>query len=120
VQPERFAPPSGADPGNVIIDRELRELYRSFVDSIRGFHSGVELEVNQLEVWARFEDELLCRIVPYRELFHVLVGRENVWEVRVKNRSGCLETLDRVLSRFLEVYAKRSSGRPARSSGSSL
>ena len=103
--------PRESDLGDVIANRELQELYRRFIDSVRDIHEDVVLEVSHMEIWVRFDDTVLCRIVPYRELFHVQVGEDNIWEIRVRNRSGCLETLDRVLSRFLEEYAKRAAGR---------
>ncbi len=111
MQPIPTKPPRESDPGDVIANRELQELYRRFIDSVRDIHEDVVLDINHMEIWARFGDSVLCRIVPYRELFHVQVGQDNIWEIRVRNRSGCLETLDRVLSRFLEDYAKRAAGR---------
>jgi len=111
VQPIPSKLPPESNPGDVIANRELQELYRRFIDSVRDIHEDVVLDINHVEIWARFEDSVLCRIVPYRELFHVQVGQDNIWEIRVRNRSGCLETLDRVLSRFLEDYAKRAAGR---------
>jgi len=105
--------PQESDPGQVITNQELRELYRRFIDSVRDIHADIVMEVNHMEIWARFDDTVVCRLVPYRELFHVQVGQENIWEIRVRNRLGCLETMDRVLSRFLEIYAKRSVNRSA-------
>jgi hypothetical protein len=104
-------PQPDADPGEVISNRELRELYRSFLDSIRRLHPDVQVEVNHMETWLRLDDTVLGRIVAYRELFHVQIGQDNVWEIRIRNRAACLETMDRILSRFLKIYARRATRR---------
>ena len=111
MPPLPSTPPRESDPGHVITNHELQELYRRFIDSVRDIHADVVVDVSHMEIWVRFDDAVLCRVVPYRELFHVQVGQENIWEIRVRNRLGCLETLDRVLSRFLEIYAKRYASR---------
>ena len=92
------------DPACVIVDREVKGLYESFVDAVCGMHADVRLETTRLEKRLFLRDTLLCRIAAYRELFHVQIGKTDVWEIRVRNRATCSDALDRVLTRFLEVY----------------
>jgi len=65
----------------------------------------IDVRVSAVELRAFYRDELLCRVVPYRELFHVLVGDHPVWETRVRNEETYLETTDRTLQRFLQIHA---------------
>lgn len=106
----------GSDPGSVIADRELRELYARFLRAVRDLHDEVRFETTRMETRVFFRDALLCRVVAYRQLFHVQVGKENVWEIRVRDAASSCETLDRVLERFLETYAslaREGAGDPA-------
>ncbi len=99
--------PRGADPGEVIVDQRLRNLYRRFLGALLDFHDEITMEITRVEVRVFFGNVLLCRVVPYRELFHVQIGEENAWEIRVRHEAACLDTLDRALVRFLDVYAMR-------------
>lgn len=99
--------PPETDPGVMIADTFLRDLYYKFLASVCGFHDGVRVETARLDVRIFWRDGLLCRVAPYRELFHVQVGKEDIWETRVRNRAGCVESLDRVLARFLDLYTTR-------------
>ncbi len=103
--------PPESDPGRVIVDRELRGLYDKFLDALSGIHDEVRMETTRMETRVFFRDTPLCRVVAYRQLFHVQVGKGNVWEIRVRDRASCSDTLDRVLTRFLEVYVSRNGGR---------
>lgn len=94
-----------SDPGRIIVDRRLRKLHDDFLDAVRGLHEGVSVEHSRLETRVLFRGSLLCRVAAYPELFHVRIGEKNSWEIRVRDRAGCAETLDRVLARFLEIYA---------------
>jgi hypothetical protein len=91
----------------MIVDRKVRELYDSFLYLVCGFHEAVKQESTRVEIRLNFEKRLLCRVVPYRELFHVQVGEENAWEIRVRDEAALLDTVDRVLARFLQLYASR-------------
>jgi hypothetical protein len=97
--------PLESDPGDVIANQRVREWYRRFLDAVCSVHDDVILRTTRAEVRVFWGDALLCRVVPYRELFHVQVGEGDVWEIRVRNEGGYLDTLDRVLERFLRVYA---------------
>jgi len=113
VQSIRLEPPRQPDPGDLIADRKVRELYYGFLDAICGLHDEVEVRRMQLESRVYLGDTLLCRVAPYRELFHVQVGEKNPWEIRVRDAASCLDTLDRVLAEFLDMYVSRECGRPS-------
>jgi hypothetical protein len=105
MQPAHSESPPGPDPGCVIADHKLRALYDEFLGAVRGIHDDVRLEKTRMETRIFFRDTPLCRVVAYRQLFHVQVGRDNVWEIRVRDRQSCSETLDRVLAKFLELFS---------------
>jgi hypothetical protein len=102
--------PPEADPGDLIADRKVRELYHRFLDAICGIHDEIKLRTMRLESRVYLGDILLCRVVPYRELFHVQVGAKNPWEIRVREAASCFDTLDGVLAEFLDVYVCRKCG----------
>jgi hypothetical protein len=103
--------PSGPDPGRIIADHDLRALYDDFLGAIRATHDDVRFETTRMETRVFFRETLLCRVVAYRQLFHVQVGKDSVWEIRVRDRASCSDTLDRVLTRFLESFASEARGR---------
>ncbi|UCG53388.1 MAG: hypothetical protein JSW58_07500 [Candidatus Latescibacterota bacterium] len=96
--------PPESDPGNLIASRKVRKLYYRFLEAICGIHDEVQERTTRLESRVFFGDILLCRVVPYRDLFHVQVGGENPWEIRVRDAESCFDTLDHVLARFLDIY----------------
>ncbi|UCG50434.1 MAG: hypothetical protein JSW58_09470 [Candidatus Latescibacterota bacterium] len=95
------------DPGDVIANQRVKELYYKFLGAVCGIHDEVILKTSQTESRILFRNTLLCRVVPYRDLFHVQIGEKDTWEIRVKDEACCVDTLDRVLARFLDVYASR-------------
>jgi hypothetical protein len=105
--------PGKSDPGEIIHERNLSGLYGWFMAQIQGLHEDVIFESTQVEVRAFFRQRLLCRLVPYRELFHVQIGEENPWEIRVRDNTTCIRTLDRVFDAFFELYASGGSSSSA-------
>jgi hypothetical protein len=95
------------DPGDVIAVPDVRALYDRFVAGIRGIHGEMEVRPARLESRILYRGSLVCRVIPYRELFHVQVGGEPVWETRIRDAAGCADTLDRILARFLELHTSR-------------
>lgn len=110
MRPELESPP-GSDPGRIIADRELRALYDEFLEAVREMHDDVRVETGRMETRVFYREAPLCRVVPYRQLFHVQIGKENVWEARIRDRASFSETLDRVLTKFLESFASSPRGR---------
>lgn len=88
------------------IDNEmLRKRFRRFVAGLCAVHPNVRYEISPGEARLFFQDVFLCRLVPYRELFHVQIGDSPAWETRVKTEDGCLSAFDAALRRLLGVYA---------------
>lgn len=72
-------------------------MYARLVDLLQQLHEDVEVDESHLELRARMDGQLLCRVVPYRELLHMQVGNSPAWEVRVRDQDGFEQAVDRVL-----------------------
>ena len=83
----------------------VKRLYERYIGRLAEMSQDIDVRVSTVELRAFYRDELLCRVVPYRDLFHVLVGDHPVWETRVRNEETYLETTDRTLQRFLQIHA---------------
>jgi hypothetical protein len=105
--------PGEIDPGSTIADQRIRELYYKFLEAICEFHDDVKIETSRMDTKVYFGGAFLCRVVPYRQLFHILIGKETVWETRVRDYAGCVEAVDHALSRFLDTYSRRISAPPS-------
>jgi hypothetical protein len=83
----------------------VKALFDRFVDTYANLHDDIRVQTTSVEVRFFYKDEFLCRLAPYRELFHVQVGEGPAWETRVRSEASFLDTIDRALQRFLRVYA---------------
>jgi hypothetical protein len=90
-----------------ISDRSVRELFELFLETVLSLDEHVTLEATRVELRVLCRGEFLCRLAPYRELFHVQVGEDPAWETRVRTNEGCIEAVDRVIQRFVEAVAAR-------------
>jgi hypothetical protein len=88
-----------------ITDGPVKKLFQRFFADLTGVHDDIRLGTTAVEVRAYYQDILLCRAVPYRELFHMQIGESPTWEIRVRNETGFFEAFDRVLVRFLSIHA---------------
>jgi hypothetical protein len=88
-----------------ITDGTVKRLFHRFFTGLSGVHDDIRLSTTGVEVRAYFHDVLLCRAVPYRELFHMQIGESPTWEIRVRNETGFYEAFDRVLIGFLRLHA---------------
>lgn len=91
--------------GDEISQGAVADLFRRYVGVVGDLHPQVESRASAVEARFFFNQRLLCRVVPYRELFHVQIGDQHAWETRVRNEAGFLEAVDRTVQRFLHVYA---------------
>jgi hypothetical protein len=96
-----------AQLGDEIAEAPVRALYHRYLAAVEGLHDGVIVQSSSVEVRVSFQGHLLCRIVPYRELFHVQIGDTPAWESRIRSESGVCEAVDHTLSRFLRLAARR-------------
>lgn len=90
-----------------IVDTHIRDLLACYLGWVADLHGEIHFHTSTVDTRVFCGEDLLCRVVPYNELFHVQVGATPVWETRVRNESTCLDTMDRTLQRFLEIHAKR-------------
>ncbi|MEE9271351.1 MAG: hypothetical protein V3V49_13945 [Candidatus Krumholzibacteria bacterium] len=95
--------------GDEISDNSVRQMFHRFVELLSGIDGRVRLQTSRVEVRFFLGDEFLCRLAPYRELFHVQIGDAPAWEARVRTHDGYAAAVDRVLQRYLEVYASAAS-----------
>lgn len=92
--------------GNGITQVAVRRLYERFLDLVLGLPGAMRVQATSVEARIFFGEAFLCRIVPYRELFHVQVGEGPNWETRVRNESGMIESIDRVLHHYLTICSE--------------
>jgi len=91
---------------NEIADRAVRGLFERFIDACSGFSESIEVEANSVEARFFYSGQFLCRVAPYRDLFHVQIGESPSWETRVRSEAGFLDAVDKALQLFLEAYAE--------------
>lgn len=99
--------PQAARLGDQISDGAVSKLFYRYLESVGGMHDDIAEKTSSVEIRLFFGDELVCRLVPYRELFHVQIGDGSVWETRVRNEAMFEDTLDHTLHRFLELRAAK-------------
>lgn len=90
---------------NEIADRSVKELFERFVETYSNVHDDIRVQTTSVEIRFFYQGELLCRLAPYRELFHVQIGDGPGWETRVRTEESFFAAIDRALHRFLEAYA---------------
>lgn len=88
-----------------IADRAVRALFERFVETYSGLHDEIRVHASSVELRFFYRSEFLCRLAPYRDLFHVQIGEAPAWETRVRSETGMLDTVDVALRHFLGVYA---------------
>lgn len=88
-----------------IADNTVKALFERFVETYAGLHDEIRVHASSVELRFFYRNEFLCRLAPYRELFHVQIGETPAWETRVRSEKGLLETVDVALRHFLRVYA---------------
>jgi hypothetical protein len=91
-----------------ITDTAVRALFERFIEALTGLHDGIRVHASSVELRFFYQNEFLCRLAPYRDLFHVQIGEVPAWETRVRSEAGLFETIDVALQHFLKVYAASS------------
>lgn len=99
--------------GDVISNVTVRGFFCELVDMLADLHEGVEVQHGPVDIRAEYAGKSICRIVPYRELVHLHIGESPVWEVRVREETGYLEAVDRILDVYLTLVSEagRSNGK---------
>lgn len=88
-----------------ITDPPARERFLRLVGEVMRLHQDVAVVVSGIDVRAEFAGGTLCRIVPYRELVHVQVGEDPMWETRMRTDLGYTESIHRIVDVFLRAAA---------------
>jgi hypothetical protein len=97
-----------------VADRELGRQVDELRVLLPRLHSGVTVCETPYELLVQFREKSLCRVVPYRELLHVQVGQDPVWETRIRSAREWPEVMDRIVRVFLRAVAR---AEPPRASG---
>ncbi len=96
--------PSGSF-GDIIANVSVRGFYHELVDVLTHLHEDVEVLYSPVDIRAEYCGRTICRIVPYRELVHMQIGDDPVWEVRIRGEAGYLDAVDLIFDVFLELVA---------------
>ncbi len=108
VRAVRRAPPPSA-LAEIITDQSVRSMYARLVTALESL-PGLRVVEGRVDLRAEVGEQLLCRVVPYRELLHIRVGADPGWEVRVRDRSAYVEAVDRILREFCRIASRRTGG----------
>jgi hypothetical protein len=82
-------------------------MFTRFVDALASLDERVTVDASRVELRFLYDGVFLCRLAPYRELFHVQIGEDPMWETRVRTEETLVAAIDRVLLGYLELYASR-------------
>lgn len=93
------------DFGESIANLTVRGFFYELLEILSNLGEDVEIGTSPVDIRAELFGKTLCRVVPYRELIHLHVGDDPVWEIRVRNETGHLEAVDRILEVYLAVVA---------------
>jgi hypothetical protein len=61
-----------------------------------------------MELHADFRGIPLCRVVSYRELLHIQIGQNPMWETRVRASSEFPPVMEHIVRAFLRAFAATS------------
>ena len=95
------------DFGETITNLAVRGYFYELLEILTNLGEDVEISASPVDIRVEYSGNTICRLVPYRELIHLHVGHKPVWEVRVRDESGYLEAIDRILDVFLNLVATR-------------
>ena len=101
--------------GDVIANATIRGFFYELIAILTNLHEDVEVQHGPVDIRAEYAGKSICRVVPYRELIHLHIGESPTWEVRVRDETGYLDAVDRILDGYLSVVAGEA--RPARKYG---
>ena len=91
--------------GDIIANVSVRGFFHELVDVLTHLHEDVEVQYSPVDIRAEYCGRTICRIVPYRELVHMQIGDDPVWEVRIRGEAGYLDAVDLIFDVFLKLVA---------------
>jgi hypothetical protein len=100
------------DSGDVIARPDVAGMVGELREAIVRLHSGVRVVESPLDLSAEFRGVTFCRITPYRELIHIQIGQDPMWEARLRTAGELPEVTARVVRAFLDVFARGQAGSP--------
>lgn len=99
-------PPPLSSLDNVVANQALARLVPDLRVALARLHSEVRVVETSMELRAEFHGVVICRVVPYRELLHIQVGQDPMWEARVRKANEFPQVMDRIVRAFLRALAR--------------
>jgi hypothetical protein len=97
-------PPPHSSLAEVVANPALARLVDDLRVALARLHSDVRVMETSMELRAEFHGVAICRVVPYRELLHIQVGEDPMWEARVRKANEFPQVMDRVVRAFLRAH----------------
>jgi hypothetical protein len=95
-----------SNPADVVTDRAVARVVDDLRVALARLHGDVRVVETPIELRAEFRGAVLCRVVAYRELLHIQVGQDPVWETRLRTADEFPEVMDRIVRAFLRACAR--------------
>ncbi len=92
----------------VVANPALARVVDDLRVALARLHSEVRVVETSMELRAEFRGVAICRVVPYRELLHIQVGHDPMWETRLRSAREFPQVMDRVVRAFLQAFARSS------------
>ncbi len=99
-------PPRPSNLAEVVANQALARLVGDLRVALARLHSDVRVVETSLELRAEYHGVVICRVVPYRELLHIQVGQDPMWEARLRRANEFPQVLDRIVRVFLRALAR--------------
>jgi hypothetical protein len=98
------------DLSDVVADPVVARLLADLRAALPRLHGEVRVTETPVDLRAEFRGALVCRVVPYRELLHIQVGENPMWETRLRTAYEFPHVVDRIVRTFLRAYAHAPTG----------
>ena len=99
-------PPPTSSLAEVVANPALARLVDDLRVALARLHGDVRLVETSMELRAEFHGVAICRVVPYRELLHIQVGEDPMWETRLRKASEFPQVMDRIVRVLLRAVAR--------------
>ncbi|HET6348016.1 MAG TPA: hypothetical protein VFH88_02935 [Candidatus Krumholzibacteria bacterium] len=100
------------DTDDTVARPDVARLADELRDTLARLHSGVRVTESSVDLVAEFRGVTFCRVAPYREVLHVQVGNDPVWESRIRTADELADVTARIVRAFLHVFADEPAGSP--------
>jgi hypothetical protein len=96
---------SRSNLADAVADPAVGRLVDDLRVALGSLHGDVRVVESSLDLRAEFRGTDICRVVPYREVLHIQVGQDPLWETRLRRTEEFPEVMDRIVRVFLRVLA---------------